>query len=79
MTTTIHVLGDFGQLAAAAVPQIEGWLQSPNEYLRVLAAITIVKIDPLRTEFLQNIRVAMSSDHPVAADIAREFFDGTIR
>ena len=75
VTTTIHVLGNFGPLAAAAIPMIEGWLESPNEYLRVLAAITILKIDPLRTEFLADIREAINSDHPVAADIAREFFD----
>ena len=75
VTTTIHVLGDFGKLAAKAIPQIEGWLESPNEFLRTLAMITIVKIDLLRTEFLADIREAMNSDHPVAADIAREFFE----
>lgn len=42
----------------------------------MLAAITILKIDPSRIEFLPDIREAMTSDHPVAADIAREFFDG---
>ena len=78
VTTSIHVLGEFGFLAAKAIPQIEGWLESPNEYLRTLAAITILKIDPLRTEFLADIREAMNSDHPVAADIAREFFDRTM-
>ena len=78
VTTTIHVLGDFGSLAAAAIPMIEGWLESPNEFLRTLAMITILKIDPSRTELLADIREAMNSDHPVAADIAREFFDKTI-
>ena len=78
VTTTMHVLGDFGSLAVAGMPMIEKWLESPNEFLRVLAAITIVKIDPNRTEFLPDIREAMKSDHPVAADIAREFFDGTM-
>jgi hypothetical protein len=42
-----------------------------------MAAITIVRIDPSRTEFLTNVRDAMNSDHPVAADIARNFIDGT--
>lgn len=68
-------LGDFGQLAAGAIPQVEKWLESPNEYLGVLAATTIVKLDPNRTEFLPSIRAAMNSDHPVARDKAREFFD----
>lgn len=31
VTTTMHVLGTFGPLAAAAIPQIQGWLESPNE------------------------------------------------
>jgi HEAT repeat protein len=79
VTATMHVLGDFEQLAVAAVPQIEEWLESPNEYLRVLAAITVLKIDPSRIEFLPDIREAMNSDHPVASDIARDFFDGTMR
>ena len=68
-------IGDFGPLAAAAIPEVTKWLESPNEYLRVLAATTIVKLDPSRTEFLPSIRAAMNSDHPVARDTAREFFD----
>jgi len=76
VTTTMLNLGDFGSLAKAAIPQIEGWLESPNEYLRVMASITILKIDPSRKEFLPSIREAMNSDHPVAADIAKEFIEG---
>jgi HEAT repeat protein len=75
VTSTIHHLGDFGTLAAAAIPQIEGWLESPNEYLKLLAATTIVKLDPSRTEFLPMIRQATRSDHPVVRSFAREFFD----
>lgn len=74
VTTTMLNLGDFGSLAKAAIPQIEEWLASPNEYLRVMAAITILRIDPSRKEFLPSIRRAMKSDHPVAAEIARDFF-----
>ena len=68
-------IGDFGPLAAAAIPEVTKWLESPNEYLRVLAATTIMKLDPSRTEFLPRIRAATTSDHPVARDTAREFFD----
>lgn len=75
VTSVILALGDFGPMAAAAVPQIEPWLQSPSEYIRLLAATTIVKLDPSRTEFLPRIREATTSDHPVVRSFARDFFD----
>lgn len=75
VTSAILHLGDFGPLAAAAIPQIEPWLQSPNEYVRVMSATTIVKLDPSRTEFLSVIRNATMSDHPVVQSFAQEFFD----
>lgn len=75
VTSVILALGDFGPMAAAAVPQIEPWLQSPSEYIRLLAATTIVKLDSNRTEFLPRIREATTSDHPVVRSFAREFFD----
>lgn len=78
VTSTILHLGDFGPLAVAAIPQIEPWLQSPNEYLRLLATTTILKLDPSRTEFLSSIRDATNSDHPVVQSLAREFFDGPL-
>ncbi len=74
VTSVILALGDFGTLAAAGIPQIELWLQSPNEYIRLLAATTIVKLDPSRTEFLPSIRAATTSDHPVVRSSALEFF-----
>lgn len=75
VTSVILALGDYGPMAAAAIPQIEPWLQSPNEYIRLLAATTIVKLDPNRTEFIPSIRDAKNSDHPVVRSFAREFFD----
>ncbi len=75
VTSTILHLGDFGPLAAAAIPQIEPWLESPSEYIRLLAATTVVKLDPSRTEFLSVIMDATKSDHPVVQCSAREFFD----
>ena len=75
ITTVMLGLGDFGPLAAAAIPQIEPWLESPSEYLRLMAATTIVKLDPNRTEFIPIIRAATMSDHPVVQSLAREFFD----
>lgn len=74
VTSTILYLGDFGLLAVKAVPQIEPWLESPNEYIRLLAATTIVKLDPNRNEFLTTIREATMSDHPVVQSLALEFF-----
>lgn len=76
-STTFH-LGDLGPMAAAAIPQIESWLQSPSEYLRLLATTTILKLDPSRTEFLNVIMDATNSDHPVVQSLAREFFDGLL-
>jgi HEAT repeat protein len=78
VTSTMLYLGDFGPMAAAAIPQIEGWLESPNEYLRLLAATTILKLDPSRTEFLPMIRQATNSDHPVVQSFAKEFFDNPL-
>ena len=78
VTSVILTLGDFGPLAAAGIPQVELWLQSPNEYIRLLAATTIVKLDPSRTEFLPGIRAATMSEHPVVQSFAREFFDPLI-
>ena len=78
VSSTILYLGDFGPLAFAAIPQIEPWLQSPSEYIRLSAATTIMKLDPSRTEFLSSIRDATNSDHPVVQSLAREFFDGPL-
>jgi hypothetical protein len=75
VTSTILHLGDFGPLAVAAIPQIEPWLESPSEYIRLLALTTIVKLDPSRTELLSVIVDATRSDHPVVQSLAREFFD----
>lgn len=67
------LIGDFGPLAAGAIPFVEPWLESPNEYMRLLAAITIISLDPSRTEFLPQIRDATQSDNPVVQSFAREF------
>lgn len=73
VTSAIFALGDFGPLASAAIPQIEPWLDSPNEYLRLLAATTIVKLDGSRTEFLPIMRDSTQSDDLVVRDFAREY------
>jgi HEAT repeat protein len=75
VTSLILTLGHFGPLAATAIPKVEPWLESPSEYIRLLAATTIVRLDPSRTEFLPVIRAATLSDHPVARSFARDFFD----
>ncbi len=78
VTSTMFHLGNFGPLAAAAIPQIEPWLESPNAYIQILAATTIVKLDPSRRELLPGILDATHSDHPVARSFARDFFDGPL-
>lgn len=78
VTSTILYLGDFGPLAAEAIPQIEPWLESPNEYLRLLATTTILKLDPSRTEFLSIIMDATMSDHPVVQPLALELLDAPL-
>ncbi|MEK6259181.1 MAG: HEAT repeat domain-containing protein [Planctomycetota bacterium] len=75
VTSVMFHIGDFGPMAAGAIPHVEPWLGSPNNYLQVLAATTIVKLDPSRTELLPKIWDATTGDHPVARDTAREFFD----
>jgi HEAT repeat protein len=69
------LIGDFGSQAVGAIPHLEPWLESPNEYLRLLSAITIISLDPCRTEFLPQIWEAANSDHPVVQSLVREFFD----
>src|SRR5262245_35442341 len=62
-------IGDFGPLAAEAAPLLEPWLESPNEYLRVLAATAILKRDPSRIELLSRIWDSAESDNPVVRDL----------
>jgi HEAT repeat protein len=64
----------FGTLAAGAIPLLEPWLESPNEYLRLLAATAIVTLDPSRTELLPGIWDARTSDNPCVRALATEFF-----
>jgi HEAT repeat protein len=78
VTSTMFHLGDFGTLAASAIRLIEPWLENPNEYIRLLAATTITKLNPSRTEFVSSIREATMSDHPVVKDLALEFFGETV-
>ena len=76
ITTVMLGLGDFGPLAAGAIPQIEPWLESPSEYIKLMAATTIVKLDRSRIECLSQIWDATHSDDLVVRDFAREFFCG---
>jgi len=76
VTSVIFRLAKFGPLAAAAIPQIELWLQSPNEYIRLLAATTITKLDPECTDLLPLIWTATESDNPAVESFARDFFCG---
>lgn len=64
----------FGPAAAEAIPKLEPWLESPNEYLRLRAAISILAIAPNRTDLLPMIWDATTSENQTARDMAREFF-----
>jgi len=64
----------FGPSAAGAIPDVEPWLESPNEYLRLLAARAILALDAKRTDLLPQIWDALTSDIPCARYEARVFF-----
>jgi len=64
----------FGPSAAGAIPYVEPWLESPNEYLRLLAARAILALDARRTDLLPQIWDALTSDIPCARYEARVFF-----
>ncbi len=70
-------IGDFGPVAAEAILLIEPWLESPNEYLRLLAASAILKIDLRRAELRPIIWDATASENPVVRDVAWEFLYGS--
>ena len=69
-------IGDFGPLAAEAVSLIEPWLMSLNEYVRLLAASAILKIDLRRAELRPIIWDATASENPVVRDVAWEVIKG---
>ncbi len=72
----IYALAEFGPLAVAAVPKLEPWLFDSDEYLRLLAATAIIRIDPSRTDQLMPMVFAgaKSGDAPLR-DMAHEFID----
>ncbi len=70
-------IGEFGELAVLAIDGLHPWLDSEDEYLRILAATAIMDIDPYRTELLPDIRAALKGEDPMVRKIAREFFGRT--
>lgn len=70
-------IADFGPLAVGAILHAEQWLDSDNEYLKVLAATATVLLDPDRTELLPDIHAAMKNDDPSVRGVVREFFAKT--
>ncbi len=67
-------IGDFGRLAQDAIDHLHPWLDSEEEYLRILAAVAIMSIDEYRTELRFDIRQALQSENPTVRHVAREFF-----
>lgn len=70
-------IGEFGELAVLAIDGLHPWLDSEDEYLRILAATAIMDIDPYRTELLPDIRAALKGEDPMVRKIAREFIGRT--
>lgn len=70
-------IGSFGRLAVDAIHHLHPWLDSEDEYLRILAAIAVISIDEYRTELLPVIRAALKSDNPAVRSLALDFFAKT--
>jgi len=70
-------IGDFGQFASDAIIPLHPWLDSEDEYLRILAATAVMSIDEYRTELLFDIRQALKSDNPTVRSVSREFLGKT--
>lgn len=70
----LNCIGDFGGAAAAAIPHLEPWLSFQDEYLRMLAMTTIMRINYARIDdFLPEVISALSSDNPNVRHIAGEY------
>ena len=70
----VHCLEKFGPQAAEAVPLLQPWLQDGHEYIRLLAAITILKIDrTMQRELMPLIEAARASKNPMVQGMADEF------
>jgi HEAT repeat protein len=67
-------IGCFGPAAAEAIPRLEPWLDSPDDYLRLQAVMAILALDPTRTNLRQMIWDATASEDRAARDLARNFF-----
>ncbi|MGE3408674.1 MAG: HEAT repeat domain-containing protein [Pirellulales bacterium] len=70
-------IGEFGPLASDAIIPLHPWLDSENEYLRILAATAVMSIDEYRTELLYDIRQALKSADANVQGVARDFFSKT--
>jgi len=64
----------FGPAGAGAIPKLEPWLDSPNECLRLQAAIAIVALDPSRSDMKARIWEATTSEDRAARNMARLHF-----
>jgi len=74
----LNCIGDFGGAAAAAIPHLEPWLDYQDEYLRLLAMTTIMRINLARIdEFLPEVIAALSSDNPNVRHIVGEYLQKT--
>jgi HEAT repeat protein len=72
--SVLNTIGDFGPAAAAAIPFLEPWLAYQDQYLRMLAMTTIMRINYARIdEFLPQVIAALSSDSPNVRHIAGEY------
>jgi len=71
-----HCLEKFGHQAVDALRLLLPWLQDEHEYIRVLAAFTILKLDPTkRDELMPIVRSARGSENRMVQGMAEEFLN----
>lgn len=68
----IHALGQFGKSAASSLPALIIALRDSDPHVRILAALTIQKIDPKNSAFVPILTTAMRWRRPSALGCRRD-------
>ena len=71
----VFALRKFGLKAAEMIPVLKLWLHDGHSCIRLLAAVTIIKLDPERKdELLPIVQEARNSTDPMFKTLAEEIF-----
>jgi len=71
--SAIDAVGEFGELAAAALPALLRITETDEEYLRVVAAAALLEVSQDHEEEMRSVlEAAIESGNPMVAFIARE-------